>query len=191
MTACTKRNVLHIASGMNVMPLELEIYRNPHLWNKYTYRTENETSPHVEVSDIWVRYAPVEIAANHMEPHDSVWYEASDLLPSARTLAMQLMAMVGGERLGGILITKIPPGMMVKPHTDRPGWHAEYYEKYAIQVRGNQAQTFCFDGEEFRANPGDVYWFDNGAEHWVINESNEDRITMIVCIKHDRGNRGG
>lgn len=191
MTACTKRNVLHIASGMNVLPLQMEIYRNPQLWNKYTYRTDSDTSPHVEVSDIWVRYAPVEDAAKHMDMHDSVWYEASDLLPTARALAMQLMAMVGGERLGGILITKIPPHHMVKPHTDRPGWHAEYYEKYAIQVCGNQAQAFCFKDEEFRANAGDVYWFDNGQEHWVINESDEDRITMIVCIKHDRGNRGG
>lgn len=193
------KNMKQIADGVNVSSLLEEIKANPQLWNKYTARTENPASPHHVVSDIWLRHNPI-AHLNKDDPkglrefvageHDSVWYEAIDLLPSAREICMQLMAFVGGERLGGVLITRIPPGCSVKPHTDRPSWHAEYYDKYAVQLQGNPDQSFNFDGEVFCALPGDVYWFDNGKEHWVVNDSNEDRMTMIVCVRHDKGARG-
>ena len=83
------------------------------------------------------------------------------------------------------MITKIPPGGMVKPHVDH-GWHADYYDKYAVQLQGNCDQAFCFENESFSALPGDVYWFNNKVEHWVVNNSSEDRMTMIICIRSDR-----
>ena len=89
------------------------------------------------------------------------------------------------ERLGGVLITKIPAGMECKPHVDG-GWHAGHYEKYGIQIASAPGQRFCFEGESLETRPGDVFWFDNSHTHWVTNDTEHDRITLIVTLK-----RGG
>lgn len=175
-----------IAQGINIVPLVSALQNNPGLWNQNTMRTENKNSPHYELDDIWVRFNDLKNYLNQesfIKQHDSVWYE-SDIIQHVRELVFPLMAYVKGERLGGILITRIKPGQMCKPHEDS-GWHAEYYKKYAIQLQGNLNQAFCFEGESFSALPGDVYRFDNSKLHWVTNDSDQDRITMIVCIKHE------
>lgn len=183
------KNMLHIVSGIDVMPLVLALHRNPQLWNQNTMRTENPTSPHHGLSDIWVRYSDGE--PDPKAEHDSVWYPAYKELPQVREIVFNLMRYVEGERLGGVLITKIPPGAMCKPHVDDYGWHSKYYDKYAVQLQGNAQQAFHFEGESFSARPGDIYWFNNQEKHWVTNDSNEDRMTMIVCIRSARHKEGG
>ena len=116
--------------------------------------------------------------------HESIWYPAADLLP-IKELCADLMRFVGGVRLGGVLITRIPAGKQCKPHTD-PGWHARYYDKFGLQIAANDKQAFCFDGHRLVTKPGDIFWFDNSYTHWVENDSDEDRITMIVCIRTER-----
>jgi quercetin dioxygenase-like cupin family protein len=95
------------------------------------------------------------------------------------------MQFVEGDKLGAILVTRVRAGQSVKPHSD-PGWHARHYQKFAIQVQSAPGQAFCFEGEQLVSKPGDVYWFDNQHTHWVVNDSDHDRITAIVCIKTDK-----
>jgi quercetin dioxygenase-like cupin family protein len=94
------------------------------------------------------------------------------------------MRFVEGVEIGGVLITRIPPGKSVRPHTD-PGWHARRYEKYGVQITSAPGQLFCFEGEELETQPGDVFWFDNAHTHWVTNPTHYERITMIVCIRKE------
>jgi hypothetical protein len=170
-----------IFGGVNVQPMLWALQANPWLWNADKERTIDSESPHREVDDIWARYMAKPIGPG---PHESMWYPAADLLP-VRDLAFALMADVRGERLGGILITRIKAGMQCYPHDDRGGWHAEYYRKFAVQIQSAPGQEFCFDGESLEPMPGDVYEFDNQHTHWVKNPTAHDRITMIVCIKSD------
>jgi hypothetical protein len=171
-----------IGDGLNVAPLLWALQANEQLWNQHRDRTEDPASPHHEVDDIWVRYA---LDAKVQGPHESVWYPAAAGLP-VRELVYPLMQYVQGERLGGVLITRIKSGKQCKPHHD-DGWHAKYYEKFAIQVQSAPGQAFCFDGASLESKPGDVYWFDNAFTHWVTNPTPHDRITLIVCIKTDKG----
>lgn len=185
-------NVLHILSGINVLPMLLELKQNPQLWDEHTFRTANPMSPHRDVSDIWVRYNAIENfdpqwPMRFHEEHDSVWYPAAELLPSLRKFALDLMRHVDGDRLGGILITRIPAGAQCHPHVDTGPWHADYYEKFALQLESDPAQAFHFEEGSFSARPGDVYWFNNTPVHWVTNDSAVDRITAIVCIHTAKG----
>jgi len=184
-------NLLPVIRVLDVTLLLLELKNNPQLWNTNTYRTSNPNSPHREVDDIWVRYNHREVLENTPEllheEHDSVWYPAIERLPSLRKLALDLMHYVKGERLGGILITRIPSGKQVYPHDDCGSWHAAYYDKYAVQLESAPEQAFEFEGERLVAAPGDVYWFNNQKVHWVTNNSNVDRITAIICIRTDKG----
>lgn len=172
--------IRHIASGVEVAPMRSALAANAHLWDQRTERTAQKVSPHHGLSDIWARFAdPATMREDGS--HESVWYPPADVLP-VRDLVFPLMAAVRGERLGGVLITRIRPGQVCKPHTD-PGWHARYYQKFAIQIEAAPQQAFHFEGHTLVTAPGDVFWFDNAHTHWVTNDSDRDRITMIVCIK--------
>lgn len=164
----------------DVGPMQAALAAHPELWDQNTQRTAAEDSPHYGLSDIWARFAdPATMREDGS--HDSVWYEPARLLP-VREIVFPLMAAVRGTRLGGVLITRIKPGQVCKPHTD-PGWHARYYQKFAVQIEAAPEQAFHFHGHSLVTEPGDVFWFDNSHEHWVTNDSQRDRITMIVCIR--------
>jgi len=203
------RDLVH---GLDVSSILAELEARPDLWNEYTLRTGGYVPVHNAVSDIWVRYRSwtewlairaawvnrareLKDAGNEVdelsaiqqfvgEPHESVWYPAITALPSLRELIFDLMHSFQVERLGGVLITRIPPGGEVKPHIDR-GWHASYYEKIAVQLKSAPGQNFCFADGCFECEPGTVYAFDNSFQHWVENKSDQERITCIVCVRRD------
>lgn len=171
-----------ITSGVNVTPIYWALREHPELWNEHTTRTEDPASPHHELDDIWARFGDPKRAEDG-SPHDSFWYPAADIL-GVKQLCHDLMHMVHGVELGGVLITRIPPGAKCKPHTD-PGWHARRYEKFAVQIASAPGQRFCFEGESLETKPGDVYRFENQYLHWVTNDTPYERVTMIVCIRRE------
>lgn len=170
-----------VAEGIDVRKILWQLQQHPELWDQHEQRTQDAESPHHGLSDIWVRFAPAGSGAT--EAHDSVWYDAADVLDIKKDI-FNLFSFVNGTRLGGVLITKIPAGKECKPHTDT-AWHASFYEKFAIQIQSAPGQKFCFEGEELETKPGDVFWFDNSYLHWVTNPTEYDRITLIVCIRRD------
>lgn len=176
---------LHIAQHIDVAPLRAALARQPELFGQHPQRTTSPNSPHREVSDIWVRFnAPQNIGPHFSDAHDSVWYPAWYALPELHGLVFDLMRHVQGERLGGILITKLTPGGKVSPHIDK-GWHAAYYEKFYIAIQNPLGAVFQFPGQDLIAKDGDCFWFTNAVLHGVINESSQERIALIVCIKTD------
>lgn len=166
-----------------------EIDRQPDVWNRHRDRLDRYGSPHTQVDDIWVRFNAIESMAKNpvaffQGEHESDWYPVADQLPAVRALVDEVYRDVGGARLGGVLITRIPPGGRVEPHIDT-GWHAGYYDKFAVQLKGNAQQAFCFEDARLSPMPGELYTFDNSKLHWVTNDSDEDRMTLIVCIKRE------
>lgn len=139
------------------------------------------------MSDIWVRYNrpdrlnPEDPRAFNNE-HVPVWYPAWKKLPALRPIIFDLMATVEGEMLCGVLITRIPPGEGIAPHVDA-GWHVEYTEKFYLSLKSSPGADFVCDGERLNPKPGEMWLFDNRKNHWVENDSTEDRITLIVCIR--------
>lgn len=174
--------ILKLAEGFDVAAVLAALDAHPELWNQHTERTAHPNSPHHGLDDIWVRYAPSDIEP--ALPHDAVWYP-SQLADAVKPLVYSLMQSVRGDHLGGVLITRIPPGARCKPHTD-PGWHARYYEKFAVQLKADPGQSFCFDDAQLTTKAGDLFWFDNSKRHWVNNDTPHERITLIVCIRPDR-----
>lgn len=171
-----------IASGWGVGAILWQLQNHPELWNQHTARTESADSPHHGLDDIWARFGDAERAEDG-QAHRARWYPAAELL-GIKQMCHDLMHMVHGVELGGVLITRIPPGAKCRPHID-PGWHASYYEKFAVQIASGPGQRFCFEGEILETRPGDVFWFDNQHLHWVDNDTPFERISMIVCIKRE------
>lgn len=173
-----------------------ELDGHPELWNAHRVRKDVPGTPHAAMDDIWVRYNDV----GPFERGERPWVEFNDLhlpinypawaaLPTLRRLVFSLMAHVEGDMLGGILITRIPPGGKILPHVDR-GWHVETFEKFYLSLRSASGAIFGCDHrgvkEELNPKPGDIWLFDNRKLHWVENGSSEDRITAIICIRSEK-----
>ena len=172
-----------VASGLPVDGIYWALRQNPQLWNEHTQRTASPDSPHHGLDDIWARFGDVNCAATG-QPHTSYWYPAADLL-QIKGLCDAIRERVGGVEMGGVLITRIPPGASCKPHID-PGWHARYYDKFAVQITSAPGQAFCFEDQNLETRPGDLFWFDNQYLHWVTNDTPYERVTMIVCIRREK-----
>lgn len=175
-----------IHSGLDVEKAKAELISNSSMFGEFGARKNAQGSPHSEMDDIWVRYGDLSGMIESgdysriAEYHDSIWLKD---LPEIKKLCFDVMSMVGGERLGGVLVTKLPPSGKISPHRDG-GWHAEYYDKFYIPIQNAIGSVFGFDGGDINPSEGDVWQFDNSVTHWVNNDSKEDRIAMIICIKH-------
>lgn len=182
------RNFLRIASGINVTPLLLALARRPELWNQHTLRTTHPQSPHTQVDDIWLRFnalPPEGEEAKVVDEHESLDYPAYATLPEARQLVMGIFASVAGERLGRVLITRLPPGGHIAPHVDG-GSHASYYERHHLVLQSNPDSLFRAGDEAVSMAAGELWWFDNSKEHEVFNHGKDDRIHLIIdarCAK--------
>lgn len=177
------------AGEFDVSVLAAELEAQPELWDVHGWRKNLPGGPHARMSDIWIRYnAWHHVGPSFNDEHDSRWYPAYDKLPSLRTIIFPLMAMVRGERLGGVLITRIPPGAGINMHVDR-GWHVDYYDKFYVSVQSAPGAKFiCHEGgdEALEPKPGECWRFDNRKPHSVFNQSAEDRVTLIVCIRTEK-----
>ena len=181
-----------IAEGLNVAPVMAQLEENPDLWNEHRIRKEAPGTPHSEMSDIWVRYKDVKphieagSYAGFGDPHIPIWYRAWTQIPALKPIVFNLMEHVHGEMLGGVLITKIPPGCGIDLHKD-DNWHVQYFDKFYVSLQGAPGAIFgCEHGgirEELEPRTGDCWLFDNRKPHWVMNDSKVDRVTMIVCIR--------
>jgi hypothetical protein len=170
---------------VDVSRLRDSLITQPELFGKHSSRA-CAGSPHTQMTDVWVRYNHIDNLSNPAtfhDEHNAVWYPDSEKIPDATNIAFEIMHHVRGERLGGVLITKLPPGGRIEPHSDRGYWHAEFYEKYYVPIQNDPGCVFGFIDGDIIASPGQVHWFSNYNAHWVKNDSTQDRLAMIVCIK--------
>lgn len=152
-------------------------------WDLYPQRRMG-ASPHAQMVDIWARFADVSDGnmARISGPHQSVWYPCADSLGNLKSICKAMCEYVGGEYLGGVLVTRLPAGGEIFPHIDN-GWHASEYEKFHLTITAPNDSAFCFEDGEIISQPGDVYWFRNDVLHWVKNDSRSERISVIICVK--------
>ena len=183
------KNFLQIPGFVDTAPLLLALQQHPELWNANSGRRD-DLSPHVDTSDIWLRYNALENLGDDYKAytgeHDSVWLPAFKDLPQFRPVIFSLMARCEAVRLGGVLITKIPAGKSVKPHADT-GWHPTYYNvKLYVPLQTNSQCVNRVEDERVAMAAGDIWYFDNTVEHEVVNGGERDRITLIICLKVDK-----
>ena len=175
---------------LNVIPALLDLKLNPDAWDRYSERA-NAYGPHQGVSDVWVRYRDRAEFNGSWEdfvnqPHEAVWYPEAECLPAVKDICFELMHWVRGERLGGVIITRIPPGGKVDPHIDG-GFNAMHYNcKVMVTLEGHPDQALHYEEGSYSAQPGECVWFNNRRTHWVTNDSPVDRISLVVCMRTDR-----
>lgn len=174
-----------IAQGVDTLPLLLDLFRQPALWDQNPARTAG--GPFIGTSDIWCRFRdPGELtgAASYAEPFIPQFWPAWHALPHLRPLVMALMTRMEAVQLGLVLITRVPPGGQVAPHHDRGRWAAEFYGcKVAVPLSSNDRCTNTCEDERVVMHTGEAWLFENQVTHSTVNEGESDRITLIVTMR--------
>lgn len=180
-------NFERVPVDFDVNPLLGQLEEHPELWNENPERKYAPDTPHAEMSDIWLRFRPkAELTErkHYGEPHIPVWYPARRFLPAAEAICLNLMAQFRAVQLGGVLITKIPPGGRILPHNDRGRWHPEFFNgKAYVPVKSNAGCLNICEKDVINMKAGECWTFNNLKEHSVENNGTEDRITLIVCMR--------
>lgn len=177
---------MQLAENIPVAALLLDLYRQPALWNAHDARTAAE-GPFAGTDDIHIRFRdPAELVSReaYAEPFRCVWYPAWQALPHLRPIVFGLMARVEAVELGGVMITRVPPGEQVKPHTDKGRFHAEFYNiKVYVPLMTNPAVVSTCADEVVVMRAGDAWSFPNDLVHSTVNDGDCDRVTLIVCMR--------
>lgn len=172
---------------LDMSALAAQLDAHPELWDRHPWRTE--WPPFRGTHDLILRWRRLEDCDHpiaHLEKHYPVFYPAWHTLTAAHPIVAFHVKQFRPIFLGAILITRIPAGEAVKPHKDG-GWHANYCnQKFYCVVRGNdRCVNYAAGGERVVMRTGDCYWFDNTITHWVENDGEEERISLISCMRSD------
>lgn len=176
----------------NVQPIIDELNAYPEVWNLNPYRQVAD-GPHIDSNDAILRGcgtppSPDTDASQVNGLHISEWYDAVQLLPSAKALSLEMMAVLRGEMLGLVMLYEIPPGAEVKMHIDR-GWHAEFYDKFNVCIETNDDAAMVFEHVLLRQKVGEIHRFRNDILHGAVNLGTTPHRILVVCLRRDRGVR--
>jgi len=175
---------VQIAGNVDVVPVLLELGRNPDLWDRNPERRLYPGTPHAAMTDITVRYMPEDeltMEARRLE-HRNVFWPAWHALPALRPIVFALLHRVAAVELGSILITKLPPGEMIQPHSDAGSWAPEFYNCKAHITLAGSALVRCHD-EVCKFDVGTIWTFDNLLTHSIENMGDTDRVVCIVSMR--------
>lgn len=169
----------------------------PELWNGNKTRTSHPLSAHRTIDDILLRYNDFKKGDDFTDKVcadlECINMPAFSLLPAAQNIVFGLMSRMAGERLGRVFISRMAPGVVIPKHTDRipPAEErhpnaippAVYYNRYQVALKASPGVIFRCEDEEVFMAPGSIWWFNNQVIHEVINNGNDDRISMVVDIR--------
>ena len=94
------------------------------------------------------------------------------------------MARVQATELGSIIITRLPPGKQIDPHSDAGSWAAEFYTTKLHWTVSGSALVRCAD-EAQMFETGTVFTFDNLRPHAIENHGESHRVCVIISLRCD------
>tara|TARA_R110000868_G_scaffold143298_1_gene361345 strand:- start:4471 stop:5025 length:555 start_codon:yes stop_codon:yes gene_type:complete len=177
--------MVKLMDGINIGGVLADLDAAPDIWGVHPERV-HDNGPHAGCQDVWLRYRAKDrllCGQDYLDPHWAEFYPAWWRLPSLRPVVFWIAGLMEATYLGGMLITRIPPGGQVKPHVDG-GWHALTMNcKVYLPLRANDGCINRCGDEAAVMRPGELWTFCNQVVHSVENNGDTPRETLIVSMK--------
>src|SRR6202453_1190866 len=122
------RNFAKIAEGIDTAPALQQLAEHPELWGQIPYR--KALNEHAEMDDIWLRMRPMRDILQQVfytGPFFCDYYPAWHTMTELHPIVAKVKTIANCDYLGAILLTRIPPGGRIKPHSDAGAWHADFH----------------------------------------------------------------
>lgn len=172
-------NFQNLSAKLDVRPLLCSLERQPELWNEITGRQDYPGSAHGNTKSIFLRWCKGLDINSAFTEIPAFNFPAMGKLPEAHELINSVIQKAGGQELGRVLIVNLCPGGRILPHADE-GAYADYYERFHIVLKSEDGNFFRCGKEITKMLPGEVWCFNHKERHEAINNSQSDRIHMIV-----------
>lgn len=179
-------NFLKIAEKVDVIPLLVNLASHQELWNTNRLRKDTPGSPHAEADDVWLRFQdfqpdnPVTVLSDPI----TIPYAGWIVLTEAKDICLNVMRRVNGIQLGRVLITRLAPGKQIPLHKDE-GPVAMMYQRFQLALQSGPGCVIFSGQEQLMMQPGEVWWMNNREPHGVVNNSELERLAMVIDVRLD------
>lgn len=177
-----------VMSGIDVQPLLASIAEHPELFGQHSAWTAGK--PETVLSQMGMAENYIELRYNKSPAgapaHPQTWNRSPfHVLIEAQKLVFDLMAAVRGEILGRVIISKMAPGDVIRPHVHEVQFGLPpIFDTYQVPLQVDPGVVFRCGDEDCYMEPGTAWTFPNQVEHAVYNNSTRrDRISMMVDIR--------
>lgn len=183
-----------VIDGLLVKPLLAQLARCPELWgapSEWTHGKERFSVIHqadLAKSHIVLRYnrtPPGRLLSPRHWDRPAIF-----ALTEARLLALQVLISAGVQPpIGRMTISRLPPGGRILPHIHLvEGGRPRIFDTYQIPLQVDEGVLFGCGHEAIWMQPGTAWTFDNQLTtgrggHWVENNSQRDRISLMVDLR--------
>lgn len=176
------KNFRKIEDGIDPSPILAEIDAVPGIWFEQTGRQSMATVQReaLSIAVRGLRKSMLQPGQERRDVHASRWTTGSARLPHTRAF-LERVANLEDGLLGRAKLVSLPAGAKVYPHVDR----GDYYrvrDRYHLVLKSDIGSWIRAGDEEIRMAEGELWWFDNKAEHEAVNDSKMPRVHLIFDL---------
>ncbi len=156
-----------------------EVEINDFLWKEYRFRSEYKGSVHCDTDCIVLRAQEVIGTPSEKDVVECINFPNMQYFPVIEDYLEDIKELFNVKEFGRVFLVKLYPGGMVKPHIDQ-GRYAEAGHRIHLVLQSDEGNTFTCGSETVHMKPGELWWFDHEVVHYVNNNSNRDRIHLLI-----------
>jgi hypothetical protein len=184
----------HYFGNVNTEALLTEAVASTY-WGKDNFLRSYPQGPFGETDSLIVRFPPRTVHdtehllaehRSHVDIWDCQWLPVAEELPLIKNLVLDIGRMVEATRLGRVFVNLVKPGGRIYRHADTPE-HANTWCRLHVVLHAEPGVKFYCgpvgDEELCLFTSGDFFYFSNEYPHEVINESEYDRIHLVMDFR--------
>ena len=173
-----KNNFIFI-DHINLITLKNKITNiDESLWNEFNLR-QKIYKPHYDTETRPLRWSLLNLRDILEEAEKGKYYDLFDGDEITQQINKKLYNFYGDGKIVRMILTKLKPNSKIEPHIDY-GKSLKICHRIHIPLATNQNVIFWINGEEKNLKENEMWEIDNSKKHAVYNNSNLNRIHLIV-----------
>lgn len=171
-----------IASGIDVRPILAELEAVPEMWLVDTSRQRNVRCQR-DTRNIFLRVARKPLppgARNANDVHESRVARSAAKFPRALAFCEWVASLQRGE-LGRATLVALQPRGWVRPHVDAGAYYC-IRDRFHLVLKSPGGSPLTAGNETVVMQEGELWAFDNKAEHEARNPGDEPRMHLIFDV---------
>jgi hypothetical protein len=178
------RHFKRLESGIDVAPLLRELADHPEVWSQDT-RRQASIGVQRETESLAICRHAEQLTFLEERKRSPVRYvgrptQTARLLPRTLEFVEQQARQLHGIP-GRAVVVRLQPHGQVYEHIDA-GLYYELRHRYHLVLYSVAGSRLRAGNEEVRMREGELWWFENRQSHEAFNDSDEDRIHLIMDV---------